>query len=109
MDKIKSNLNKLKTIEYIYLIKLREFIKTDEDIYKIGRTTQPNMSRFYQYPKNSLILFQMCCNNSKEIEKNIIYIFKQKYILKKDVGNEYFKGDYKHMIHDIYKIINNLK
>ena len=100
MDKIKSNLNKLKTIEYIYLIKLREFIKTDEDIYKIGRTTQPN---------NSLILFQMCCNNSKEIEKNIIYIFKQKYILKKDVGNEYFKGDYKHMIHDIYKIINNLK
>jgi len=98
-------------IEYIYLIKLREFIKTNENIYKIGRTSQNNMQRFYQYPKNSVILFQMSCKNSKEIEKKIIYIFKEKYILKKEIGTEYFEGNYINMIEDIYNILkeNNLK
>jgi hypothetical protein len=92
-------------LQYIYLIQLREFIKTGESIFKVGRTQQENFKRFYQYPKESNILFQMTCDNSKEAEKEIITILKQKYIFRKDIGNEYFEGNFINMIDDIYKII----
>jgi hypothetical protein len=91
-------------LQYIYIVQLREFIKSGEQIYKIGRTEQPNFKRFYQYPKGSIILFQMICNDSKKLEKKLIINFKKKYILRKDIGNEYFEGNFINMIDDIYKI-----
>ena len=92
-------------IQYIYLIQLREFLKSGEPIFKVGRTQQENFKRFYQYTKGSKILFQMICDNSNESEKEIIIIFKNKYIFRKDIGNEYFEGNFINMIDDIYKII----
>lgn len=92
-------------LQYIYLIQLREFIKSGEQIFKIGRTKQPNFRRFYQYPKESVILFQIICNQSEQIEKEIIIKFKKKYVFRKDIGNEYFEGNFINMIDDIYKII----
>jgi len=92
-------------IQYMYLIQLREFIKSGEPVFKVGRTNQENFKRFYQYPKGSKILFQMICDNSNEAEKEIIIKFKKKYIFRKDVGNEYFEGNFINMIDDIYKII----
>ena len=47
----------------------------------------------------------MICDNSNESEKEIIIIFKNKYIFRKDIGNEYFEGNFINMIDDIYKII----
>lgn len=32
--------------QYIYLLQEREFIKTNENIYKIGKTKQENCKRF---------------------------------------------------------------
>jgi len=92
-------------IQYIYLIQLREFLKSGEPIFKIGRTKQENFKRFYQYPKGSKILFQMICDDSNKLEKEIIIILKNKYIFRKDIGNEYFEGNFINMIDDIYKII----
>lgn len=92
-------------IQYIYLIQLREFLKSGEPIFKVGRTQQENFKRFYQYPKGSKILFQMICDNPNEAEKEIIIILKNKYIFRKDIGNEYFEGNFINMIDDIYKII----
>jgi len=34
---------------YIYLIHEREFIRTSEDIYKVGMSRQPNLDRFNNY------------------------------------------------------------
>ena len=96
-------------LHYIYLIQLREFIKLKEPIFKVGRTTQYNFKRFYQYPKGSTILFQMICEDSNKTEQEIIINFKKKYILRKDIGNEYFEGNFINMIDDIYKIIQNTK
>ena len=42
--------------QYIYLLQEREFIKTKEPIYKIGKTKQVNNKRFGQYPKGSVLL-----------------------------------------------------
>ena len=54
---------------YIYLLQEREFIKTKENVYKIGRTKKENYKRFHQYPKGSVLLFQMICNNCENIDK----------------------------------------
>lgn len=91
--------------EYIYLLHEREFISKKLNIYKIGRTGLPLLTRFNQYPKGSKLLYQRDCNNSKKIELEIINFFKNKYIHITDIGNEYFKGNYNEMIDDINIII----
>ncbi len=58
--------------QYIYLLREREFIKTKENIYKVGRTEKENLKRFNQYPKGSELLFQMICNDCKSIEKKVL-------------------------------------
>ena len=93
-------------LQYIYLIQLREFMKSGEPIFKVGRTHQENFKRFYQYPKGSIILFQIICKDCNKIENKIIIHFKEKYIFRKDIGNEYFEGNFINMMDDIYKIVN---
>ena len=97
------------SINYIYLLQEREFTKTKENIYKVGMSQKENHKRFNQYPKGSILLFQMICNNCKNIEKCLIKIFKENFKLRNDIGNEYFEGDYKSMIDIIYSTIKNEK
>jgi hypothetical protein len=37
----------------------------------------------------------MICINCKTIEKNVINNFKENFNQRKDIGNEYFEGEYK--------------
>ena len=93
--------------EFIYLIKEREFIKTKEHIYKIGKTKQENLQRIKSYPNGSILLLYIITNDCDKKEKLIIQKFKEHFIHKKDIGNEYFMGDYNHMINIILSIISN--
>ena len=93
--------------EFIYLIKEREFIKTKEPIYKIGKTKQENLQRIKSYPNGSILLLYIITNDCDKKEKEIIQKFKEHFIHKKDIGNEYFLGDYNHMINIILSIISN--
>jgi hypothetical protein len=93
-------------IQYIYLLQEREFIRLNETIYKLGKTTQPNHTRFKQYPKNSILLLQLICNDCNHTEKELIKLFKDKFIQRTDIGTEYFEGNYKEMIRYITDIIN---
>lgn len=92
-------------MNYIYLLKEREFVKTGEDIFKIGRSCQTNIKRVYQYPKGSVLIFQSVCNNciilEKKIKDTFIKIFKQR----KDIGCEYFEGSFVSMINIIYELL----
>ena len=92
---------------YIYLLREREFIKLNQEIYKIGMTTKSNYHRFLQYPKNSELLFQMKCNNCVKNEKTILKKFGEKYINQTDIGSEYFEGNAIEMINIIYDVIMN--
>ena len=92
--------------EFIYLIKEREFIKTKEHIYKIGKTKQENLQRIKSYPNGSILLLYIITNDCDKKEKEIIQKFKEHFINKKDIGNEYFMGDYNHMINIILSIIS---
>jgi hypothetical protein len=91
----------------IYLLQEREFINSNQNIYKIGRTKQENIQRFNQYPKGSKLLLHIVCDDCDILESELIRDFKNKYIYRKDIGNEYFEGDYKEMIKDIYNKITN--
>ena len=92
-------------LNYIYLIQEREFIRTKEDIFKIGMTQKEHLERFKQYPNGSKLLIQILCEDCKYMEKYIINIFKKNFVQCNDIGNEYFKGDYKKMIDIIYNCI----
>ena len=51
----------------IYLLQEREFINSNENIYKIGRTKQANIQRFNQYPKGSKLLLHIVCDDCEKI------------------------------------------
>ena len=55
--------------DYIYLLQEREFITTNQNVYKLGKTKQDNLQRFKQYPKGSKLLLQHICNNCDMLEK----------------------------------------
>jgi hypothetical protein len=102
------NLNYLTIPEiynFIYLIKEREFIITSKNIYKIGKTTQQNNKRLNAYPKGSVLIFHMMCNDCDNIEKILLKKFKNIFLIKKEYGNEYFEGNHLEMIKTIYNTI----
>lgn len=90
---------------YIYLIQTREFIKTNEPVYKIGKTTQAGMNRMKQYPKGSRIILFMKCKNCHDLERIIKEKFIKKYRIRRDIGSEYFEGDEEQMYWTIIHLL----
>jgi hypothetical protein len=94
--------------EYIYLIREREFIKSNEQIYKIGKSKQENCKRTKSYPKGSILECVFRVDDCNQKEKDIITLLTTKYKRRKDIGNEYFEGDRNEMIKDIIPITCNV-
>ena len=66
--------------DYIYLLQERAFIKTKENIYKLGKTKQENLKRIQNYPNGTILNIQLECENCDINEKNlIVIIIKQFY------------------------------
>jgi hypothetical protein len=93
-------------VQYIYLLQEREFVISKTPIYKLGKSKQENVSRFRQYPKGSNLLFQITCNDCDLTENILKKLFAEKYIKRPEIGSEYFEGDSKQMIKDIFNIID---
>jgi hypothetical protein len=74
---------------YIYLLHEREHIRLSENVYKVGMTRQPNLERFHNYPKGSILLFQMKCTDCKFIESIVLQVFKDRFDKCCFYGNEY--------------------
>lgn len=100
---IKSKNKNCKNTEcgYIYLLRTREFIRLNEQTYKIGKTRQKNLKRFDSYPKKSELMLKMFTPNVDADENMLIDLFKSKYKHMTDYGREYFNGDVHCMIDDI--------
>jgi hypothetical protein len=90
------------TIHGNYIIQEREFIGTN--IYKQGKSTQENTKRPGQYPKGSKLHLYLNTPDCHFVEKENLNLFKEKYIHRKDIGEEYFEGDLEEMISDMFKI-----
>jgi len=93
------------SLNYIYLLKEREFINSGEEVYKIGKTTQENDKCFKNYPKNSILLFQSICSDCCSIEKIIKDKFCVEFKQRKDIGNQYFEGNFMLMIKSLLDVI----
>ena len=92
--------------EGIYLIHTREIRSLNKNIYKISRGKDLDV-RIRQYPKNSKIIFIINCENSLLYKREIIKIFKTKFIQKLEYGTDYFEGDKNEIIKEIYNLIMN--
>lgn len=82
---------------YVYLIREREHIRMNEEIYKLGKTTQEPNSRLAGYPKNSEVVLYMDVPNCHTTEKNLMNEFDERFISRRDIGREYYEGDLNHM------------
>jgi hypothetical protein len=92
---------KCSTNNYIYLIREREFIRTGEDVYKVGKTTQPPNKRLCGYPKHSEVILFLKVNNCHVTEKLILSQMKELFTHETDLGNEYFRGSSGDMVKTI--------
>lgn len=94
--------------EGVYLVHTRELRTLKENIYKIGRSHNLD-NRVKQYPKKTIIILMINCENSAFCEKELIKLFKDKFIQQLEYGTEYFKGDEDLMIKEICNFINIFK
>jgi cystathionine beta-lyase family protein involved in aluminum resistance len=97
----------LKTDGHIYVVKEREFIKTKENIYKIGRSKNI-VNRMPSYPKSSIIYTIMYVKNVKEVEKFMIDRFDGLFIKRTDIGNEYYECDENELMRECSMIVHSL-
>ena len=84
---------------YILLMHDRFFKDQDKPIYRLSKINMEKKT--YNQIKNFNIIYYTICNDSEYIKENIMQIFKEKYIHRKDIGESYFLGDSQDMIHDI--------
>ena len=111
---IKKNNNndiKIKLVqEYVYIIRECDFVRLNEDIYKIGRTSKTNPEdRFQKYRKGTEIIAFFKVNNSIECENKMIKCFSNHTNIKKmdEYGKESFQGNRNELLSEILKIVIN--
>lgn len=104
--KVSKNLLLGRVIHYIYLIRPREFVKANEQTYKIGKTKQHPNNRLGQYAPNSEIHFVTSVSNCDDLEKRMLATFKKLFIHREDLGLEYFSGSLHKMKNAIHREIN---
>jgi hypothetical protein len=86
--------------EGLYLVKEREFVRFNEDIYKLGKS-QNVLDRIKNYPKDSMLHLLIFCKDSDILEKELIKILTKKFKLASKYGAEYFEGKLDKMILEI--------
>lgn len=76
----------------VYLIIEREFVKSSENIFKLGKT-RTMVHRAKKYPNGSNILVVLPCADCDATEKKLLDVFRNTFHPRKDIGSEYFEGD----------------
>ncbi len=100
-------INNEKEYHYIYMIRPRENVRHNENIYKIGKTKVKNpdinISRLISYGKGTEIIHISLCNNCDIVEREILEELNKKF--DKHTGNEYFIGDRCKILNIILEIV----
>lgn len=80
-------------LEYVYL--LRVYPGNEKFIYKFGRTMRHFPERFKDYSAaKPTIILVLSCTYCKLLEKSTLDSIKETFTMRKDIGNEYFEGDF---------------
>lgn len=85
---------------HLYLIREREFLKTRELVFKIGKTTDVR-HRMPAYPKDSLLYAMVHCPHALgDTEKRLLRHFDAHFVRRDDIGREYYETfDENQMLH----------
>ncbi len=94
--------------EGLYLVKEREFVRFNEDIYKIGKS-QNVLDRVKKYPKESMLHLLIFCKDSDMLEKELIKMLTKKFKLASQYGAEYFEGKLDKIILEIESFMKRKK
>ncbi len=94
------------TDHFIYLIQEREFIKTQENVYKLGKTVNPKQ-RLSSYPKGSKVILIIPCSDCDVAESSLLSLFDRFFTKRKDIGVEYYEGDIGSMAKMVMRYILN--
>lgn len=94
---------------YVYLIQPREFVRLNEQTYKIGRTKQQPHQRMYGYSKGSQVILFIEVIDCYKMETVIKQAFKKKFKHMKEYGREYFNGNLKDMITEFENLVDSTK
>lgn len=96
-------------VGHIYLIREREFVNTNEPIYKIGKSINIK-SRMPSYPKNSVIIaiFHTKRFDVHRIERELISICDKRFKQRKDIGREYYEADVNDLVNEITRMIKKI-
>ena len=90
-------------MEYIYILREREFVNSNQNVYKIGRT-QDWIKRYRQYPKQTEVLFVIKTIESQRKENDIVNLLKKLTTQRIDIGREYFESDINIIVDKVYSI-----
>jgi hypothetical protein len=90
---------------YLYLLREREFIKTNELIFKVGKTTQNLYQRINKYPKDSELIMAIRVADCHTAETALLKELRRKYIQRRDIGHEYFEGEQQEFMKELSKFI----
>lgn len=90
---------------YVYLIREREFIRCNDPVYKLGKTTQLPNSRLSGYPKHSEVLLFIDVFDCHFTEKELMKYFDNLFICRRDIGREYYEGDLNFMKRTFFDVI----
>lgn len=82
---------------YIYLVRTRACINSNESVYKIGKTIDFN-KRITGYDKGTETILLLFVKDCDTFERTIIDLFNVKFTKMTDYGSEYYKGDVSQMI-----------
>ena len=92
IENLKLELRKVKeedTEGCIYIVKLREFVTRNENVYKIGRCKCIEQ-RLKNYPKGSMLIHYEKVEDQYKSEKLLKEAFKKWFKQRTDLGSEYF-------------------
>ena len=102
---------KIKMTEgYVYILRECDFVRLNENIYKIGRTAKINPEdRFQKYRKGTEIIGFFKVNDSVECENKIIKCFSNhsNIIKMNEYGKEYFQGNKNELLIEMLQIVIN--
>jgi len=84
-------------VGHLYIVKIREFVKTEEDVYKVGRTFDI-IKRFSSYPKGSKLLFIIPSDDPIKHENILLDKLRNEFKNRTDIGREYFQTDLSNLI-----------
>jgi len=92
---------------FIYLTHLREFINSNQEIYKLGKSGKLDRSRLYGYPKGSNTILTLFVKNHHKAEEELLQLFSDKFTKMNNIGREYFEGNLSDMLDTIFNYKKN--